>query len=193
MEALVKGLSCCLGCHRVRWFYLGVPSELLRKMSRRGSASSSYRIDTPAVGNTLQLVLASVLESEGQTQQREVQQMRNAIIGGAAVVVALTLVTPQATAMPAIHLVKDIVPGEEGSGPSELVSVGSSVYFTARDPGSGLELWKSDGTDVGTRMVRDIWPGPGSSSPRQLTNFGGNVVLCSHRWKERAWPRAMEV
>lgn len=40
-------------------------------------------------------------------------------------------------------------------------------YFTATAPGSGFELWKSDGTEAGTMLVKDLSPGPaGSFIPR---------------------------
>lgn len=50
------------------------------------------------------------------------------------------------------RLVKDIVPGAEGSAIEKLTRVGNSVYFLA-SPGSGRELWISDGSATGTRRV----------------------------------------
>ena len=44
-------------------------------------------------------------------------------------------------------------------------AVGGRVYFGATDGSSGVELWTSDGTALGTRRIQDINPGPGSSSP----------------------------
>ena len=43
--------------------------------------------------------------------------------------------------------------------PGDLVAWNGSLYFSARDPISGDELWKSDGTTAGTAMVKDIEPG----------------------------------
>src|SRR6267378_3233631 len=63
-------------------------------------------------------------------------------------------------------LVKDIYSGIYsflGSDPSFLTAVGSTVFFVARDPTNGTELWKSDGSDVGTVLVKDIVSGTGSS------------------------------
>jgi hypothetical protein len=37
--------------------------------------------------------------------------------------------------------------------PEGLVGVGAMLYFVA-DDGSGKELWKSDGTEAGTRAVQ---------------------------------------
>jgi ELWxxDGT repeat protein len=76
------------------------------------------------------------------------------------------------------RLVKDINPGSAGSGPpklgpTELTNVGGTLFFSAHDSTHGLELWKSDGTRVGTRMVKDIWVGSGTSLPKDLTNRYG--------------------
>ena len=46
------------------------------------------------------------------------------------------------------------------------------LYFRARDS-RGSELWRSDGTNLGTRLVRDVFPGPNGSRPRSLANVGG--------------------
>lgn len=59
-------------------------------------------------------------------------------------------------------LVKDINTAQFGSGmqtatntsEKRLVKIGDVVYFSAND-GTGTELWRSDGTDVGTFMVKD--------------------------------------
>jgi ELWxxDGT repeat protein len=61
-------------------------------------------------------------------------------------------------------------PGLGVSGP--LLQFGGKVLFAAYEPGSGVELWGSDGTDVGTAMVRDICPGYCSSSPKLIGTAG---------------------
>jgi ELWxxDGT repeat protein len=63
-------------------------------------------------------------------------------------------------------LVKDIntKPVEQRmTEPAYLTAVGSVVYFCAQGENLGRELWKSDGTDAGTRLVRDINPGYAAS------------------------------
>ncbi len=42
-----------------------------------------------------------------------------------------------------------------GSAPFLFTPVGSTLYFVANDGANGSELWKSDGTEVGTVMVKN--------------------------------------
>src|SRR5262245_46263651 len=64
-------------------------------------------------------------------------------------------------------LVKDICPGSRGAfdypalvEPRPLfVEAGGALFFFANDGVHGFELWRSDGTESGTRMVKDIAPG----------------------------------
>src|SRR5205807_664442 len=70
-------------------------------------------------------------------------------------------------------LVKDINPGPGRSDPSEMTLVNGQVFFTALDPVTGVELWKTDGTPEGTVLVKDINPGPDWSVPRLLTAANG--------------------
>jgi ELWxxDGT repeat protein len=58
-------------------------------------------------------------------------------------------------------LVKDLLSGQEGSGPKELVVMGGHLYFTAinwinRHGVRIRSLWKSDGTASGTVVVKDF-------------------------------------
>ena len=43
--------------------------------------------------------------------------------------------------------------------------VGGVALFSAESPGSGFELWMTDGTPAGTRLLQDLAPGPASSNP----------------------------
>ncbi|MFO0977050.1 MAG: ELWxxDGT repeat protein [Planctomycetaceae bacterium] len=77
-------------------------------------------------------------------------------------------------------LVKDIAPGATGSILNQynrFVISGSSVFFTADDGVSGVELWKTDGTTAGTMLVKDMWAGSnwGASwgNASKLTDVGG--------------------
>ena len=68
-------------------------------------------------------------------------------------------------------MVKDIVPGPDGSRPDRLTDVGGTLYFRAWDGTHGRELWMSDGTEAGTTLVTDLFPGEMGSEPRWITDF----------------------
>jgi ELWxxDGT repeat protein len=71
----------------------------------------------------------------------------------------------------------DIVPGPEGSDPSELTAVGEDLIFAADDGARGREPWVSDGTAAGTRRLADLLPGVDSSDPRDFTWVGPRVYF----------------
>jgi ELWxxDGT repeat protein len=66
----------------------------------------------------------------------------------------------------AIATVRNI--GQAGSFPKEFVKMGNFTFFSADDGSTGRELWKTDGTTLGTVRVADIVAGAGSSSPSNL-------------------------
>ena len=80
-------------------------------------------------------------------------------------------------------MVKDIYPGYQfanvpnNSEPRHLTNVNGLLYFTANDGINGTELWKSDGTEVGTVMVKNINIYPnfsdGGSDGSMLTDVNG--------------------
>lgn len=78
------------------------------------------------------------------------------------------------------EIVKDIWPGYgNGYADSETngVEVGGIYYFGGNDGVHGVELWRSDGTEMGTYMVKDINPGAGSSVPSPLYKLGNKVYF----------------
>ncbi len=84
-----------------------------------------------------------------------------------------------------IELVKDIFPGSNGSLPGSLTRmyrIGSEVFFSASEDNSSTgdpdgELWKTDGTEVGTVKVADINESPRSGDPIQLATLGNRVLF----------------
>ena len=54
------------------------------------------------------------------------------------------------------YLVKDILPGDQGSFPYNVTAFKNNLYFAANNGVNGYELWRSDGTASGTFMLKDI-------------------------------------
>jgi ELWxxDGT repeat protein len=80
-----------------------------------------------------------------------------------------------------VNLLKDIntITNTSGSSPANFTNVGGVIFFTATDPERGTELWKTNGTGVGTVVVKDINPGSSSSIPSSpyLTAIGSTVYF----------------
>jgi ELWxxDGT repeat protein len=80
-------------------------------------------------------------------------------------------------------LVKDIIPGPDSSNKINqyhLFSAGSYLLFAAKTAASGIELWKSDGSNTGTNLLLDINTGNGgadSSNPEAFFPFNGIVLF----------------
>ncbi|MEO8197151.1 MAG: hypothetical protein ABI689_10550, partial [Thermoanaerobaculia bacterium] len=66
---------------------------------------------------------------------------------------------------------------ESGLESSVLVQASDGVLFSACDGGHGCELWKSDGSVVGTRLVQDIAPGLTSSDPHAFLRVGSTLYF----------------
>jgi trimeric autotransporter adhesin len=80
---------------------------------------------------------------------------------------------------PGTRLVKDIDPGplvinavedtETGSSePDNVLRKRNVIFFSAKTVRYGEELWKSNGTEKGTKLVKDIVPGPGDSGAEDI-------------------------
>ena len=79
-----------------------------------------------------------------------------------------------------VQLVKDIVPGPEGSDPKDFLNASGGVaFFSARTPEHGRELWQIDFEDLKlrARLAKDIQPGPASSEPLPLGTISHLLVL----------------
>ncbi|WP_163867321.1 ELWxxDGT repeat protein [Myxococcus eversor] len=55
------------------------------------------------------------------------------------------------------------------------------LVFSAFEPGTGMELWLSDGTAAGTRRVADLNPGPLSSNATMVGQLGDALVFTAIR------------
>jgi ELWxxDGT repeat protein len=77
-------------------------------------------------------------------------------------------------------MVKDINPGA-GNGydntNTSFFSSGAILYFNANDGTHGTELWKTDGSNIGTVMIKDINPGVDSSNCSDFTTLGSNIIF----------------
>ena len=54
---------------------------------------------------------------------------------------------------------------------------GGTLYFIEHDAVYGTELWKSNGTGIGTTILKDIVPGVGNSYPYYLTFCNGKLIF----------------
>src|SRR6188472_990815 len=79
-------------------------------------------------------------------------------------------------------LVKDVHPGPVRAIGSkqefQRAAVGSEVYFVAIDGVHGSQLWKTDGSETGTKMVADI--GQGGAAPEGLTAVGSKLYFSAN-------------
>jgi ELWxxDGT repeat protein len=70
---------------------------------------------------------------------------------------------------------------------SGLTSSGGKLYFTFGTPATGRELWKSDGTAMGTSIVKDITPGStiyyNSTDLETLNDVNGTLLFVIQRYE----------
>ncbi|MCB9869247.1 MAG: hypothetical protein H6836_07225 [Planctomycetes bacterium] len=83
-----------------------------------------------------------------------------------------------ATVAPCQQVVSIDVNPSGDSTPNYFVNANGTLYFSATHPTSGRELWKSDGTQAGTKLAVDIEPGPGSSNPI-YSMATGRTLFCT--------------
>lgn len=73
----------------------------------------------------------------------------------------------------------DINPGPGHSDVRLHTPIDSFIYFQATDGTHGYELWRSDGTQSGTKMIKDIHTGIGNSMPKNFIKFDGKVYFAA--------------
>ncbi len=73
-------------------------------------------------------------------------------------------------------------PGIEGivMKPTPGVDVAERLFFVADDGKHGEELWRSDGTEVGTQLVKDVLPGVGKSFIQFVAAIGNTVYFVAN-------------
>ncbi|MES2850419.1 MAG: ELWxxDGT repeat protein [Bacteroidota bacterium] len=67
--------------------------------------------------------------------------------------------------------------GNLAAGFNTLCNVNGTVFFAATDGTTGNELWKTDGTVVGTILVSDIITGATASNPSNFFNYNGTLLF----------------
>jgi len=84
--------------------------------------------------------------------------------------------------LPGTHIVKDINPGAgngiDTSHGYTYVYTTTNLFFAGNDGVVGNELWKTDGTTLGTTLVKDINPLAGSSNP-ELNIVSNSKIIFS--------------
>jgi ELWxxDGT repeat protein len=65
--------------------------------------------------------------------------------------------------------------------PVQFAVLGNRVLFPASGPGTGVELWSSDGTPEGTGMIADVLPGQDGVFPQELTVAGNRAYYFKGR------------
>ena len=92
---------------------------------------------------------------------------------------ALTILEDRIAPAISIIDINKVNDSRAGLAPANLTAIGDIVYFKGTDT-SGSELWRSDGTEVGTFRVKDINPGFQSSNLANLVNRNGTLFFTAN-------------
>lgn len=63
---------------------------------------------------------------------------------------------------------------------TQLKTFNGKVYFNGYDSQTGLELWSTDGTPVGTTLVKDIVTGTGNSGVGSFTEYNSRLYFAAN-------------
>lgn len=109
--------------------------------------------------------------------------MIRTFLAGAGALLALTVAGPAQAATSPISLVKSFSSGTLSSNPGQIVIAGGNGYFAA-DPsgradsmGTWNELYRTDGTEAGTRLVKELVAGDEGGNPSNLTALGSTLYF----------------
>lgn len=78
---------------------------------------------------------------------------------------------------------KDIVPYSSSdpfnfsSFPANFTVFNNSLFFSASSTTEGFEIWKSDGTEIGTSLYLDVNTGVTDSNPNQFNVLGNQLIF----------------
>lgn len=79
-----------------------------------------------------------------------------------------------------VMLARDINITPNGLSPASPVVIGAQEFFLGTTVNEGQELWRTDGTAVGTFMVKDINSGTAGSTSSGLTSFSGALFFSAN-------------
>lgn len=76
--------------------------------------------------------------------------------------------------------IEDVEINDSGaSDPIELTNIDGILYFSATNPATGREPWKSDGTVEGTVMIGNLVGGGSSSNPKEFIKYKNEIYFIS--------------
>ncbi len=96
--------------------------------------------------------------------------------------------TDMASPVSSVTLVKDIAAGAVSSNPEYFEPMQGKLYFTADNVIAGRELWKSDGTSMGTLLVTNIGSNASSSGPGEKVSLGDRIYFTTtYDYSTKLW------
>ena len=96
--------------------------------------------------------------------------------------------TDMASASSPVRLVKDIATGALSSNPEYFEPMQGKLYFTADNGIAGRELWRSDGTSMGTGLVTNIGSNASSSEPTKKVSLGDKIYFTTtYDYSTKLW------